>query len=55
MLNEVNNSFKVVIDNKKDEQKTIQLFFWKKDLKNSFLEERLVIASVGPRNNRISP
>ena len=27
MLNEVDNSFKVDIDNKKDEHKTIQLFF----------------------------
>ena len=33
MLNEVNNSFKVVIDNKKDEQKTIQLFFFEKNPK----------------------
>ena len=47
MLNEVDNSFKVVIDNKKDEQKTIQLLFLKKNLKNSLLEERLVTASVG--------
>ena len=47
MLNEVDNSLKVDIDNKKDEQKTIQLLFLKKTLKNSFLEERLVTASVG--------